>query len=183
MGNKLEYDLEKECLSMGDMNAANGSAVIIMLGVAALIIWRRTRAMYKPMGKSAFRILLPLFFLSPGVLLFLQPGVHLTTMEVLGSIGIGIVFSIPLIWTTGYEIREDGHIYTKKSMAFVQTFLGILSLRFLLRGYLSEIDPKNMMLLIFLIAVCYLVPWRVACYVKYSSILEQRNAAQKTAGM
>jgi len=164
---------------MNEMNMANASMIVIMIGVAALILWRRTRAMYRPMRKKPFRILLPIAFLLPGITMFLQPGMNLTGTEIVCSAGIGLLFSIPLIWTTGYEIREDGHIYTKKSVAFILTFLGILSLRFLLRGYISDIDPQNMGLLIFLIAACYLVPWRIACYVKFRQILAlQERLAQ-----
>lgn len=81
-----------------------------------LILWRRTRAMVRPIKGSGLRILLPLLYMSPAFSVVIQPSVHMTTMEIIVSVIFGIILSIPLIYTTGYEIREDGKIYAKRAL-------------------------------------------------------------------
>jgi len=164
---------------MNSMNATSNITLYIMIGVAVLIIWRRTRAMYKPVTHKPWRILLPLVYVTPGFTILTQPGMELSPLEMLAAAGIGFVFSIPLILTTRYEVREDGHIYARKSMAFILTFLGIISLRFFLRGYLMELNPAHMGMLVFLIAICYLIPWRIACYVKFKQLADQRRSVNE----
>lgn len=49
------------------------SLLISFLCIAMLILWRRYRSMHKPIKENGKRILLPLLFLSPGILMFFGP--------------------------------------------------------------------------------------------------------------
>ena len=94
----------------------NGSSIyVIIAAIAALVLWRRMRSMYRPIR------------------------------------GIGIVFPIPLIWTTNYEVREDNLIYAQKNWGFIAAFIGILIIRFALRQELSDMDPQALMTLFMMV--------------------------------
>ena len=81
----------------------------------------------------------------------------------------GLLLSIPLIILSGYEVREDGQIYAK-SIAFIATFLVIVLLRAYFRRHLQGLDPKSIGILFYTLAVCYIVPWRIGCYMKFRKV-------------
>ncbi|HDR7636749.1 MULTISPECIES: CcdC family protein [Bacillus] len=150
---------------MGDTS----SLITVFLCVALLIFWRRYRSMYKPIKGTGKRILWPLLFLTPGILLFFGP-VHPAILQVTIAGSIGVIFAIPLIFLTNYERREDGNIYTKKSAAFLITFIGIVILRYSSRQYIVGLDPQIIGLLFYVVAVSYIIPWRIACYIKFRKV-------------
>lgn len=155
---------------MGDTS----SLITVFLCVALLIFWRRYRSMYKPIKGTEKRILWPLLFLTPGILLFFGP-VHPAILQVTIAASIGVIFAIPLIFLTNYERREDGNIYTKKSAAFLITFIGIVILRYSSRQYIVGLDPQIIGLLFYVVAVSYIIPWRIACYIKFRKVLRENN--------
>ncbi|MEK4737083.1 MULTISPECIES: CcdC family protein [Bacillus] len=150
---------------MGDTS----SLITVFLCVALLIFWRRYRSMYKPIKGTGKRILWPLLFLTPGILLFFDP-IHPAILQVTIAASIGVIFAIPLIFLTNYERREDGNIYTKKSAAFLITFIGIVILRYSSRQYIVGLDPQIIGLLFYVVAVSYIIPWRIACYIKFRKV-------------
>ncbi|AMR06551.1 CcdC family protein [Bacillus thuringiensis] len=151
-------------------------ATSLFLFIGALILVRRIRSMHKPTKGKGKRIILPLLFLTPGFVFFLNPG-HVTYLQLLIAISLGIGLSIPLIIWSDYEIRNDGLIYTKKSPAFIITFALMIALRYYFRQHISIIDPGTLSMLIFLITICYLIPWRIACYIKFKKVLKQKNTS------
>ncbi|KXY35382.1 cobalamin biosynthesis protein CbiX [Bacillus cereus] len=155
---------------MGDTS----SLITVFLCVALLIFWRRYRSMYKPIKGTGKRILWPLLFLTPGILLFFGP-VHPAILQVTIAASIGVIFAIPLIILTNYERREDGNIYTKKSAAFLITFIGIVILRYSSRQYIVGLDPQTIGLLFYVIAISYIIPWRIACYIKFRKVWRENN--------
>ena len=155
---------------MGDTS----SLITVFLCVALLIFWRRYRSMYKPIKGTGKRILWPLLFLTPGFLLFFGP-VHPAILQVTIAASIGVIFAIPLIILTNYERREDGNIYTKKSAAFLITFIGIVILRYSSRQYIVGLDPQIIGLLFYVVAVSYIIPWRIACYIKFRKVWRENN--------
>ncbi|WP_377865352.1 CcdC family protein [Bacillus sp. R86525] len=155
---------------MGDTS----SLITVFLCVALLIFWRRYRSMYKPIKGTGKRILWPLLFLTPGILLFFGP-VHPAILQVTIAASIGVIFAIPLIVLTSYERREDGNIYTKKSAAFLITFIGIVILRYGSRQYIVDLDQQTIGLLFYVVAVSYIIPWRIACYIKFRKVWRENN--------
>ena len=155
---------------MGDTS----SLITVFLCVALLIFWRRYRSMYKPIKGTGKRILWPLLFLTPGILLFFGP-VHPALLQVTIAASIGVIFAIPLIFLTNYERREDGNIYTKKSAAFLITFIGIVILRYSSRQYIVDLDQQTIGLLFYVVAVSYIIPWRIACYIKFRKVWRENN--------
>ncbi|EEK72942.1 hypothetical protein bcere0007_25970 [Bacillus mycoides] len=142
--------------------------------MALLIFWRRYRSMYKPIKGTGKRILWPLLFLTPGIVWFFGP-VHPALLQVVIAAFIGVLFAIPLIFLTSYERREDGNIYTKKSAAFLITFIGIVILRYSSRQYIVDLDQQTIGLLFYVVAVSYIIPWRIACYIKFRKVLRENN--------
>jgi membrane protein CcdC involved in cytochrome C biogenesis len=155
---------------MGDTS----SLITVFLCVALLIFWRRYRSMYKPIKGKGKRILWPLLFLTPGILLFFGP-VHPAILQVGIAILIGIIFAVPLIVLTNYERREDGYIYTKKSAAFLITFIAFVILRYGSRQYIIDLDQQTIGLLFYVVAVSYIIPWRIACYIKFRKVWQENN--------
>lgn len=151
---------------MGDTS----SLITMFLCIALLILWRRYRSMHKPIRGNGKRILLPLLFLSPGILMFFGP-THPAMLYISFAILFGFLFAIPLIILTNYERREDGNIYTKKIVAFLITFIGIVILRYGSRQYIIDLDQQTIGLLFYVVAISYIVPWRIACYVKFRKVV------------
>lgn len=88
---------------------------------------------------------------------------------------IGILFAVPLIILTNYERRDDGNIYTKKSTAFLITFIALVVLRYGSRQYIVDLDPQTIGLLFYVVAVSYIIPWRIACYIKFRKVWRENN--------
>ncbi|OUB90154.1 CcdC family protein [Bacillus wiedmannii] len=150
------------------------SLVTVFLCIVLLILWRRYRSMYKPIKGSGIRILWPLLFLTPGVLWFFGP-VHPAILQGIIAAFIGVLFAVPLIVLTNYERRDDGNIYTKKSAAFLITFIALVVLRYGSRQYIVDLDQQTIGLLFYVIAVSYIIPWRIASYIKFRKVWRENS--------
>ncbi|MGY3188970.1 CcdC family protein [Lysinibacillus sp. TE18511] len=149
------------------------TSMFLIIGLFILV--RRIRSMYKPTKGRGGRLIFPLLFLTPGFSLFLNASGHVTYLQLSIAIFLGVGFSIPLILWSDYEIRNDGLIYAKKSSAFIITFSIMIALRYYFRQHISSIEPGTLNMLIYLLIICYLIPWRIACYIKYKKVLKQKN--------
>ncbi len=153
-----------------------GSSIYVMIAaIAALVLWRRTRSMYRPIRGNGLRILIPLLFMLPAVTLFFNPDVNEPAWAFAAAFGTGILFSIPLIWTTNYEVRADNQIYAQKNWGFIIAFLGVLIVRFVLRQEFSDMNPQNLMALFMMVAMGYLIPWRVVSFIKFRRLLRSSS--------
>jgi membrane protein CcdC involved in cytochrome C biogenesis len=148
----------------------NDSYYFIAAAIAALVLWRRTRSMYRPIKGKGLRLLIPILFLIPASSMFLNPAVHASGWEWVAALAIGMLLSVPLIWTTRYEMREDHLIYTKKNIGFAVAFVAVLAIRFALKNSLSMIDPQTKAALFMTLVFGYLVPWRVVSYFKFRRV-------------
>ncbi|KAB2459985.1 cytochrome c biogenesis protein CcdC [Bacillus sp. CH126_4D] len=155
---------------MGDTS----SLITVFLCIALLIFWRRYRSMYKPIKGTGLRILWPLVFLTPSVLWFFGP-IHPAILQVVIAVSIGIFLAVPLIVLTNYERRADGNIYTKKSATFLITFIALVVLRYCSRQYIVDLDQQTIGLLFYVVAVSYIIPWRIACYIKFRKVWRGNN--------
>ncbi|WP_455662091.1 CcdC family protein [Pradoshia sp.] len=143
------------------------AAVIMALGVFAI----RMKASKKP--ATLKKIILPPMFMSTGALMYVFEPFRLTGIEIIEAVLLGMFFSIFLIMTSRFEIK-DGQIYIKRSKAFVFVLLGLIVVRTLLKFILSSsIDVGEIGGMFFLIAFSMIVPWRVAMYYQYKKL--ERN--------
>lgn len=142
-------------------------AVLMALGVFVI----RMKASKKP--ATLRKIILPPFFMSTGALMYVFEPFRLTGIEIIEAVLLGMFFSIFLIMTSRFEIRE-GQIYIKRSKAFVFVLLGLIVVRTSLKFLLSSsIDVGETGGMFFLIAFSMIVPWRIAMYYQYKKL--ERN--------
>ncbi|MGG3466766.1 cytochrome c biogenesis protein CcdC [Neobacillus pocheonensis] len=141
----------------------------VFMGFFVLFI--RMKAAKKP--TNAKKIILPPIFMSSGAFMYLVPQFRLTPMEILEAVIVGMLFSILLIKTSKFEIR-DNDIYLKRSKAFIFILIGLLVLRLVLKTILSStIDIGQLSGMFFLLAFSMIVPWRIGMYRDYKKLFKQ----------
>ncbi len=141
------------------------------IGMAILAMFVRMKAAKKP--ATARKIILPPVFMSTGALMFVVPMFRVTYLELFEAIAVGLVFSILLIKTSKFEIREN-EIYLQRSRAFVFILFGLLVLRIILKLLLSStIDYGELSGMFFILAFSMILPWRIAMYLQFRRFQEK----------
>ena len=141
----------------------------IFMAIFAMFI--RMKAAKKP--ASVKKILLPPLFMSTGALMYIFPEFRLTPLEILESVVVGMLFSILLIKTSQFEIK-DQDIYLKRSRAFAFILIGLLVIRIVAKLILStSIDYGELSGMFFLLAFSMIVPWRIAMYRNYQKVFHE----------
>jgi membrane protein CcdC involved in cytochrome C biogenesis len=141
---------------------------VMAIGMGILVTTIRARSSKKP--ASVKKILLPPLFMSTGALMFVYPYFRVTGAEILEAIGIGMLFSTVLIWTSKFE-RRDGEIYLKQSKAFIFIIIGLLIVRIVGKVILSStIDVGQLSGMFWLLAFGMIVPWRMAMFLRYKKL-------------
>ncbi|WP_071459547.1 CcdC family protein [Bacillus massilinigeriensis] len=136
--------------------------------MGTLVMLLRVKAAKKP--ASAKKIILPPIFMSTGALMFLFPPFHVTFAEVVEAAGVGMAFSILLIKTSKFEIR-DQEIYLKRSKAFMFILVGLLVVRLIGKTILSSsIDVGELSGMFWILAFGMIVPWRIAMYMQFMKL-------------
>jgi len=145
--------------------------------MAIMVMFVRLKAAKKP--TNARKIILPPFFMASGALMYLSPLFRPSLVEVIGAIVVGAFFSIFLIKTSKFEIR-DNDIYLKRSRAFIYILVGLLVVRIALKSVLSaEIQPAQLGGMFFLLAFCMLLPWRIAMFVDYKKLYRELHLEKR----
>lgn len=141
----------------------------VFMGIFALFV--RMKAAKKPTNVK--KIILPPVFMSSGAFMYVVPQFRLTGMEIIEVVILGMLFSILLIKTSKFEIREN-EIYLKRSKAFIYILVGLLIVRIALKSILSTtIDFGELSGMFFLLAFSMIVPWRVVMYLDYKKLYRQ----------
>ncbi len=141
----------------------------VFMGTFALLV--RMKAAKKP--TSVKKIILPPIFMSTGACMYFVPKFRLTGNEILEAVVVGMLFSILLIKTSKFEIR-DHDIYLKRSKAFIFILVGLLIVRLGLKFILSStIDVGQLSGMFFLLAFSMIVPWRVAMFISYKNLYKE----------
>ncbi|WXB94454.1 cytochrome c biogenesis protein CcdC [Bacillus sp. FJAT-52991] len=142
------------------------SVFAILMGIGVIVV--RMKASKKP--TSIKKIILPPVFMSTGAVMFLIPEFRVSSMELLEAVTVGMLFSILLIKTSNFEIR-DKDIYLKRSKAFPIILISLLIIRIIGKGMLSDsIDVGELSGMFFILAFSMIVPWRIAMYIKYQKL-------------
>src|SRR5690606_4152031 len=142
------------------------SIVAIMMAIFATFL--RAKSSQEP--ATIKKIILPPVFMSTGALMFVHPMFRVTPIEILEATVVGLLFSILLIKTSSFEIR-DNDIYLKRSKAFMFILIGLLTFRIVLKSVLSTtIDFGSLSGMFWILAFAMIVPWRIAMYVKYKKL-------------
>lgn len=105
--------------------------------------------------------------------MFLHPYFRVTPIEIAEALGVGILFSILLIKTTQFEIR-DNEIYMKRSKAFAFILIGLLIARIILKLIVtSTVDIGETGGMFWILAFGMIVPWRIAMLFQYKKLEKQ----------
>ncbi|MEK3854989.1 CcdC family protein [Cytobacillus sp. FSL H8-0458] len=143
----------------------------VFMAIFAMVI--RMKAAKKP--ASAKKIILPPIFMSTGALMFTVPYFRVTPMEILEAATVGLLFSILLIKTSSFEIK-DSEIYLKRSKAFAFILIGLLVTRIIGKIVLSStIDYGQLSGMFWILAFSMIVPWRIAMYMNYRKLHHKLN--------
>lgn len=142
------------------------TALALFMGTMALIV--RTKAAKRPV--SAKTIILPPIFMSTGALMFIFEAFRVPLLQVLEALAVGMVFSIILIKTTHFEIRDEA-VFIKRSKAFVFILFGLLIIRLVGKLVLSStIDVGELGGMFWILAFGMIVPWRLAMLRKFNIV-------------
>lgn len=149
---------------------------VLALCMGLLVIFVRMKASHKP--ASAKKIILPPIFMSTGMLMFIEPFFRVTFSEIIEVVIVGMLFSIVLVKTSRFEIREND-VYLKRSKAFGFILIGLLLIRIIAKLLLStEIDVGQLSGMFYLLAFSMIVPWRITMYLQYRKLLGELNNIQ-----
>ncbi|SFK29198.1 Membrane protein CcdC involved in cytochrome C biogenesis [Halobacillus dabanensis] len=141
------------------------ASTIIAAVMATGMIFVRLRAAKQP--ASVKKIILPPFFMSTGALMFVFPMFRVQWSQVLEALMIGVIFSVFLIRTSKFEVR-DGEIYLKPSKAFIFILFGLLILRVVFKIIIGQhVSFGETSGMFFLLAFGMIITWRLAMLRQY----------------
>ena len=141
------------------------------IGMAVFVTFMRMKAAKKP--ATAKKIILPPIFMSTGALMFLVPMFRIDFLQIIEALSIGMLFSILLIKTSKFEIRNDD-IYMKRSKAFLFILIGLLIVRVIAKLVLSSsIDVGELSGMFWILAFGMIVPWRTAMYMQFRKLYSE----------
>ncbi len=148
----------------------------LVMGTLAAFV--RSKAVKRPVSIKA--IILPPLFMSTGALMFIFKEFRVPPAQIIEAIVVGMLFSIILIKTTNFEIR-DAAIYMKRSKAFVFILFGLLIIRLIGKLVLSStIDVGELGGMFWILAFGMIVPWRIAMLIKFKKLEKTKGATQLT---
>ncbi|MED5047080.1 DUF1453 family protein [Bacillus siamensis] len=149
------------------------SVIAAAMAISVMIV--RIKSSDKP--ASPKKIILPPIFMSTGALMFLFPIFRVTGEEFLEAITLGVIFSIFLIKTSKFEIKNN-EIYLKRSKAFVFILVGLLVIRIAMKSILSTtIDYGALSGMFWILAFGMIVPWRIAMFMSYRKLANELKTA------
>lgn len=153
------------------------ASVAVSLLMVVVVNFVRLRNTKKP--AVAKKIILPPFFMATGASMFILPMFRPTLPELISSFVMGMLFSIILIKTSKFEIR-DNQIYLRRSKLFLVALIGLVALRMIGKIILAEtiqIDPAQMSGIFFILAFSMILPWRISMYIKFRKLKRQLDNA------
>jgi membrane protein CcdC involved in cytochrome C biogenesis len=130
---------------------------------------------------SAKTIILPPIFMSTGALMFIFPYFRITSYELVEALTVGMLFSILLIKTSKFEVKEN-QIYMQRSKAFMFILVGLLLVRLVAKIILgATLELGTLSGMFFMLAFGMIVPWRLTMYFQYKKLKEQNVSNGKMA--
>lgn len=136
--------------------------------MALSMIFYRLKSAKKP--ASVKKIILPPLFMSTGALMFFIPALQISWLQVLEAFSVGVIFSIFLIKTSRFEVKEQS-IYLIPSKAFAFILFALLILRILLKLIIStHISLAETSGMFFILAFGMILSWRISMLIKYKKI-------------
>nr|WP_139490187.1 cytochrome c biogenesis protein CcdC [Brevibacillus dissolubilis] len=143
---------------------------VVGLFMASTLILYRMRAAKRPV--SFRNIIIPPVMMSTGFAMFHFPGFALPASYDLVAFFVGVIFSIPLILSSKFEVKGK-EIYLKSSKAFIGILLGLFVIRFVIKLVMGDVfTPLQTAGLFFILAYGMILPWRVAMAYMYRQLVK-----------
>lgn len=154
------------------------ASTIVAALMAVTMIFVRLKAAKKP--ASVKKIILPPLFMSTGALMFLVPVFRVDFLQVLEAILVGTIFSIFLIKTSKFEIRDE-NIYLIPSKSFIYILFGLLLVRIIIKIAIgSTISFGETSGMFFLLAFGMIISWRLAMLYKFKKLEKKLGQSEGT---
>ncbi len=153
------------------------ASIVVSLLMVVVVNLVRLRNTKKP--AVAKKIILPPLFMATGAGMFVLPMFRPTLPELISSVVMGMLFSIILIKTSKFEIR-DKQIYLQRSKLFLVALIGLVALRMIGKIILAEtvnIEPAQMSGIFFILAFSMILPWRISMYIGFRKLKKQLDNA------
>lgn len=150
------------------------ASVLVSIFMVVVVNVVRFKTTQRPV-KSKMALMMPAVGMAMGFSMFINPVFWPTQTQVIISILLGMLFSIVLIQTSKFEIR-DGMIYLQRSKWFALGIFGLLFLRMGLKFFLTgamELDGGAMSGSFFIMAYFMILPWRLGMLYNYSKLEKQ----------
>ncbi|MDA5107695.1 MULTISPECIES: CcdC family protein [Brevibacillus] len=145
--------------------------MLVPLLMATVVIVLRMRGTKKPV--SARRIILPPLFMSTGFAMFHFPETATPLIYDAIAFFVGMIFSIPLILTSRFEIVGQD-VYLKRSRAFFGILVALVVIRFAMKLWVNDsLTTMQTAGLFFVLAYGMIVPWRLAMLYMYRQLVKK----------
>lgn len=145
--------------------------MLVPLLMATVVIVLRMRGTKKPV--SSRRIILPPLFMSTGFAMFHFPETATPLIYDAIAFFVGMIFSIPLILTSRFEIVGQD-VYLKRSRAFFGILVALVVIRFAMKLWVNDsLTTMQTAGLFFVLAYGMIVPWRLAMLYMYRQLVKK----------
>ncbi|SFL74637.1 CcdC family protein [Salibacterium qingdaonense] len=142
-----------------------------MVALAAIFI--RMKAIKRP--ATVKKIILPPFFMSTGFLMFVYEPTRLEPSQIFEAFSVGVVFSLLLMKTSRFEIR-DSDIYMVRSKAFVFLLFTLLAARIVFKLLIGDaINVEELAGMFFILAYGMIIPWRIFMLVQFKKVEKKKR--------
>lgn len=144
------------------------ASTIVAMFMAVTMIFYRLKSAEKP--TSVKKIILPPLFMSTGALMFLFPEFQIRWIQVLEAMTVGFIFSIFLIKTSRFEIRNE-NIYLIPSKSFAFILFGLLGVRIIAKIIInSQISLGETSGMFYLLAFAMIGSWRLVMLYRFQKL-------------
>lgn len=132
------------------------------------VMFIRVRSQNRPV--SVKKIIIPPIAMSSGSLMFIFEEFRVMPLQIVEAAFVGLLFSIILIATSKFEIKED-QIYMKQSKAFFFILIGLLIIRIVGKLMLSgTFDVGELAGMFWILGFAMLWPWRLSMLLKFKKL-------------
>lgn len=144
----------------------------VIMGI--IVIFVRKHASKTPLTLK--KIIIPPVMMSTGALMYIFPYFRLSFTHIAETVLIGAVFSIVLIITTKYEVKNS-ELYVRQTKAFPIILMGLLLARIALKYIFSlTTTPGEIGGMFFLLAFVMIGIWRLSMLIKHNEFKKQQAA-------
>lgn len=154
-----------------------GSTVgALFMGI--LVMFVRIKGQNKPVNSK--KILIPPIAMSTGSLMFIFEQFRITFIQVIEASIVGLLFSIVLIATSKFEVRNN-EIYMKRSKMFFFILMGLLVFRIIWKTLLTNsLHVGELGGMFWILAFSMIWPWRIAMLVQFRKIQKTQIVQQNS---